>query len=94
MQIRSICEWALHYAYLSSLTKSFSLIGSDIWDHMFLSSCCRSLTMHQFDAPPSVILDLGCGSGYWAMEAAKLWTVRSFVRLLVLPVSTDVQVSG
>ncbi|KAF8150787.1 hypothetical protein B0H34DRAFT_152224 [Crassisporium funariophilum] len=45
----------------------------DIWDHMFLVSYCKSLTMHQFTEPPLMVLDLGCGSGYWAIEAAKQW---------------------
>jgi hypothetical protein len=43
---------------------------------MFLKSCCQSLTVHQFDNPPSVVLDLGCGGGYWSIEAAKQWKVR------------------
>jgi cyclopropane fatty-acyl-phospholipid synthase-like methyltransferase len=33
--------------------------------------------MHQFTAPPSVVLDLGCGGGLWAIEAAKQWKVRT-----------------
>ncbi|KDR78877.1 hypothetical protein GALMADRAFT_244511 [Galerina marginata CBS 339.88] len=45
----------------------------DIWDHMFLASYFKSLTMHQFSIPPSVVLDLGCGTGYWVIEAAKKW---------------------
>ena len=35
--------------------------------------------MYQFVLPPSVILDLGCGGGYWALEAAKQWPVCSFL---------------
>ncbi|KAJ8521927.1 hypothetical protein ONZ45_g1449 [Pleurotus djamor] len=31
------------------------------------------LTMHQFEHPPSNVLDLGCGGGYWAVEAARQW---------------------
>ncbi len=31
--------------------------------------------MHQFETPPVLVLDLGCGGGYWALEAAKEWTV-------------------
>ncbi|PPQ98343.1 hypothetical protein CVT26_013599 [Gymnopilus dilepis] len=37
----------------------------DIWDHMFLTNYLGSLTIHRFPTPPSVVLDLGCGSGYW-----------------------------
>jgi len=55
------------------LVYSRDMFDFDHWDHMFLASCCRSLTMHQFDTPPSKVLDLGCGSGFWAIEAAKQW---------------------
>ncbi|GLB40314.1 putative ubiE/COQ5 methyltransferase family protein [Lyophyllum shimeji] len=51
----------------------------DIWDNMFYRACCRNLTMHQFDSPPAVVLDLGCGSGYWAIEAAKEWKSSTIV---------------
>ena len=43
---------------------------------MFFRSHCRDLTMCQFDRPPTVSLDLGCGNGYWAIEAAMQWKVR------------------
>lgn len=49
---------------------------------MFLMNCCQSLTIHQFTEPPSVVLDLGCGGGYWAIEAAKQWKVRHHLHLL------------
>ncbi|KAJ7455356.1 hypothetical protein B0H11DRAFT_2067763 [Mycena galericulata] len=55
------------------LDYSLDMINFDNWDQMFLQSCFGGLTMHQFDTPPKVILDLGCGGGYWAMEAAKQW---------------------
>ncbi|KAG5651942.1 hypothetical protein H0H81_006884 [Sphagnurus paluster] len=51
----------------------------DIWDTMFFRSVCQSLTMHQFSKPPAVVLDLGCGSGYWAIEAAKEWPNTTIV---------------
>ncbi|KAJ7364117.1 hypothetical protein DFH08DRAFT_838383 [Mycena albidolilacea] len=49
------------------------MINFDNWDQMFLRSCFGGLTAHQFETPPEYILDLGCGGGYWAMEAAKQW---------------------
>ena len=42
---------------------------------MFRVSYCKSLTMHQFTEPPALSLDLGCGSGFWTIEAAKQWQV-------------------
>lgn len=60
--------------------KHFSGMSNfDIWDNMFFSTCCRGLTMHQFDKPPTNVLDLGCGSGFWAIQAAKQWTSSSIV---------------
>lgn len=35
--------------------------------------------MTQFQTPPEVVLDLGCGSGIWVLEAASQWQVRSFL---------------
>ncbi|KAJ7678912.1 hypothetical protein DFH06DRAFT_1078177 [Mycena polygramma] len=55
------------------LNYSPDMINFDNWDQMFLKSCFGGLTVHHFETPPSVILDLGCGGGYWVMEAAKLW---------------------
>ncbi|KAJ7928936.1 hypothetical protein B0H13DRAFT_2544936 [Mycena leptocephala] len=52
---------------------STDMINFDNWDQMFLRRCFGGLTVHQFNTPPNVVLDLGCGSGYWAMEAAKQW---------------------
>ncbi|TFK74102.1 hypothetical protein BDN72DRAFT_833810 [Pluteus cervinus] len=53
-------------------------LNFDVWDQMFFANGCRGLTVHQFDKPPTVVLDLGCGGGYWAVEAAKQWK-RSLV---------------
>lgn len=49
---------------------------------MFFRSHCRDLTMCQFDRPPAVSLDLGCGNGYWAIEAAMQWKVRTNANIL------------
>ncbi|KAJ7126888.1 S-adenosyl-L-methionine-dependent methyltransferase [Mycena epipterygia] len=50
-----------------------AMINFDNWDQMFLRTCFGGLTMHQFDTPPERVLDLGCGGGYWVLEAAKQW---------------------
>ncbi|KAK7033191.1 Methyltransf-25 domain-containing protein [Favolaschia claudopus] len=55
------------------------MINFDNWDHMFLQSCFGGLTAHQFESPPQVVLDLGCGGGYWALEAAKQWPSAQIV---------------
>ena len=71
---------------------------SDNWNQMFLSTLCRNVTMHQFDTPASTVLDLGCGSGLWVLEAAKTWKVRhrhhSRPSILFLSVSIHVLMTG
>lgn len=42
---------------------------------MFLKSLLKGLTLRQAEAPPSNVLDVGCGSGLWLIEAAKQWPV-------------------
>lgn len=53
---------------------------SDVWDHRFLLNGCHGATVHHSDKAPTSVLDLGCGSGYWAIEAAKQWPVSRRVR--------------
>ncbi|KAF9456760.1 hypothetical protein BDZ94DRAFT_1302338 [Collybia nuda] len=57
----------------------------DTWDSMFINSCCRSLSIHQFEKPPAVVLDLGCGTGFWAIEAAKHWLTSTIVGYDIKP---------
>ncbi|KAG7089484.1 hypothetical protein E1B28_011164 [Marasmius oreades] len=56
------------------LNYSKQMVNYDHWDHMWLSSCFKGLTLHQFETSPKFVLDLGCGSGLWAIEAARKWT--------------------
>ncbi|KAG5646984.1 hypothetical protein DXG03_001707 [Asterophora parasitica] len=57
-----------------------SSLTCDLWDNLFLRNCLdQDLAMHQYEKPPAVVLDLGCGSGYWAIEAAKRWTNSTIV---------------
>ncbi|KAF8964951.1 hypothetical protein BDZ97DRAFT_1814073 [Flammula alnicola] len=55
------------------ISYSNQMADLDIWNHMFLTSHFGNLTMHQFEQPPARSLDIGCGSGFWAIEAAKKW---------------------
>lgn len=50
--------------------------SSDVWDHMIFTTMCGGMTMHQFETPPTRVLDLGCGGGTWVVAAAKEWPVR------------------
>ncbi|TRM64367.1 hypothetical protein BD626DRAFT_400540 [Schizophyllum amplum] len=55
------------------LEYNHEMISFDNWNHMFLVSCFRGLSMSPVHPPPAVVLDLGCGGGLWALEAAKQW---------------------
>ncbi|KAG6910860.1 hypothetical protein DXG01_007177 [Tephrocybe rancida] len=50
----------------------------DVWNNLFRTRG-HSLTLHEFETPPAVVLDLGCGSGHWVIEAAKIWKDSTFV---------------
>ncbi|EAU85630.2 hypothetical protein CC1G_06343 [Coprinopsis cinerea okayama7 len=66
---------------------SNGMVDFDIWDHMFFVNSFRSLTMHRFERPPEVVLDLGCGGGFWTLEAAKQWKSSTIIGFDI----TDVQ---
>jgi tRNA G46 methylase TrmB len=56
------------------------IIYSDNVDFMFLSKLLDgSLTLHKFNNPPRLTLDLGCGGGLWCIEAAKRWPVSILI---------------
>ncbi|KAF9485172.1 S-adenosyl-L-methionine-dependent methyltransferase [Pholiota conissans] len=55
------------------ITYSKEMADFDIWDHMLLTTHFGNLTCHRFDKPPALTLDIGCGAGFWAIDAAKKW---------------------
>ncbi|KAJ3824700.1 hypothetical protein F5878DRAFT_312394 [Lentinula raphanica] len=68
------------------LNHSNAMIDYDNWDHIFFKKCFRSITMTQFETPPERVLDLGCGSGLWVLEAARQWENSTIVGLDVMDV--------
>ncbi|KIL67526.1 hypothetical protein M378DRAFT_260638 [Amanita muscaria Koide BX008] len=65
-------------------------INFDIWDHLFfVDRHCQRLTVHQFNSSPSTVLDLGCGTGFWAIQAAKQWPTASVTGYDMLPIQPD-----
>lgn len=59
-----------------------------------MKNLCRNITMHQFDAPPSRVLDLGCGCGLWILEAAQEWKDTQFVGFDIYNKQPDLQRLG
>ncbi|KAI1796852.1 hypothetical protein LXA43DRAFT_984831 [Ganoderma leucocontextum] len=63
------------------------LVGDD-WTTAFLNRISQGVSIHQYDVPPKAVLDIGCGSGLWAIEAAKQWpeaTVVGFDKRKIQP---------
>ncbi|KAI9510592.1 hypothetical protein F5148DRAFT_976528 [Russula earlei] len=71
-----------------------SVIDHDVWETAFIRQLCGSLTFHVVETPPTKVLDLGCGSGYWILECAKLWRNCEFVGLDLVPLHPDLSHLG
>lgn len=49
--------------------------SSDNWDHIIHVHVFQRLSVHDFPRPPKRVLELGCGTGIWVIDAAKQWKV-------------------
>ncbi|VDB91424.1 unnamed protein product, partial [Peniophora sp. CBMAI 1063] len=67
------------------------VIDHDVWETLFTRQLSNSLTFHVFDAPPQKVLDLGCGTGAWILECAKVWRDTEFVGMDLVPLHPDVR---
>lgn len=56
---------------------SLTLPVSDIWDNVFFESIWGSPTIYNFPSGPPMVLDVGCGTGWWIIQMARRWQVRS-----------------
>lgn len=59
-------------------------VDMDVWETKWCEQLSGSLTWHVFDTPPKKVLDLGCGTGAWILECARVWKVRRFPGLPVV----------
>ncbi|KAJ3759903.1 hypothetical protein EV360DRAFT_40921, partial [Lentinula raphanica] len=66
----------------------------DVWETLFYQQICESLTWHVFDVPPTKVLDVGCGTGSWILDCARVWRNCHFVGLDIVPVQPDLQQVG
>ncbi|TBU23182.1 hypothetical protein BD311DRAFT_819838 [Dichomitus squalens] len=65
------------------------MVDLDVWDDLWQLQLGGSITMHVFDTPPARVLDLGCGTGTWILNAAREWKDSYFVGLDVVPLHPD-----
>ncbi|KAG6814225.1 hypothetical protein H0H92_015340 [Tricholoma furcatifolium] len=73
-----------HHAYSHEVVpypRSYDreVIDLDVWETVSCQDICESLTWHVFDTPPTKVLDLGCGTGTWILNCAKIWKDCHFV---------------
>ncbi|KAI1794892.1 hypothetical protein LXA43DRAFT_882893 [Ganoderma leucocontextum] len=61
------------------------MVDMDVWDDLWQLQLGGSITMHVFATPPARVLDLGCGTGTWILNAAREWKVG----LDVVPLHPD-----
>ncbi|EMD40112.1 hypothetical protein CERSUDRAFT_81393 [Gelatoporia subvermispora B] len=71
------------------------VVDHDVWSNMWVQQLTGgSLTWHVFETPPERVLDLGCGSGPWLLEAARTWKNAHFTGLDVVPIHPDLKQLG
>ncbi|KAH8825226.1 hypothetical protein DL96DRAFT_1712246 [Flagelloscypha sp. PMI_526] len=70
------------------------VLDLDVWENLFCQQLCGSLTFHKFETPPSKVLDLGCGTGIWVMNCARVWKNSQFVGLDLVPLHPDLRKVG
>ncbi|EKM78109.1 hypothetical protein AGABI1DRAFT_129890 [Agaricus bisporus var. burnettii JB137-S8] len=65
---------------------SQDLANLDIWDNMFFESIWGSPTVYNFPIAPGLVLDIGCGTGWWVMNMAQRWPNTLFVGFDILEI--------
>lgn len=53
---------------------------------MFFESIWGSPTVYNFPIAPGLVLDIGCGTGWWVMNMAQRWPVRLFSCSISAPI--------
>ncbi|CDO68248.1 hypothetical protein BN946_scf184842.g11 [Trametes cinnabarina] len=61
----------------------------DVWDNLWQQQLGGSITMHAFKTAPTRVLELGCGTGTWILNAAREWKDSHFVGVDIVPLHPD-----
>ncbi|KAF8514325.1 S-adenosyl-L-methionine-dependent methyltransferase [Hysterangium stoloniferum] len=65
-------------------------VSLDVLDHVFLMQARKCVSWMDFgDRPPSLSLDLGCGTGAWILDAAKEWKECRFIGFDIANIQPD-----
>ncbi|KAJ3932321.1 MAG: hypothetical protein NXY57DRAFT_894439 [Lentinula lateritia] len=70
------------------------VLDLDVWETLFYHQICESLTWHVFEDPPTKVLDIGCGTGSWILDCARIWRTCHFVGMDLVPLQPDLQQVG
>ncbi|KAF5369539.1 hypothetical protein D9758_002781 [Tetrapyrgos nigripes] len=70
------------------------ILDLDVWENLFCQQVCKSVTWHVFEKAPSKVLDIGCGTGTWILDCARVWRQTHFVGFDVVPLHPDLQQVG
>ncbi|KAF9267364.1 hypothetical protein L218DRAFT_995627 [Marasmius fiardii PR-910] len=70
------------------------VLDLDVWETLFCKQICGSLTWHEFEQPPTKVLDIGCGTGSWILDCARIWRQCHFVGLDIVPLHPDLKQVG
>ncbi|KAG7088341.1 hypothetical protein E1B28_012345 [Marasmius oreades] len=70
------------------------VLDLDVWENLFCKQICGSLTWHEFEQPPTKVLDIGCGTGSWILDCAIVWRHCHFVGLDIVPLHPDLKQVG
>ncbi|KAF9512047.1 hypothetical protein BS47DRAFT_1115948 [Hydnum rufescens UP504] len=73
------------------LISSRALQDHDAHDNNALAAAVGSVSLIQFQVPPSRILDIGCGTGSWILNAALEWPAARIVGLDQDPIFPDLE---
>ncbi|KAI0357437.1 hypothetical protein OH77DRAFT_100776 [Trametes cingulata] len=65
------------------------VVDLDVCDNLWQQQLGGSITMHVFETAPARVLELGCGTGTWILNAAREWKDSYFVGVDVVPLHPD-----
>ncbi|THH08452.1 hypothetical protein EW145_g2690, partial [Phellinidium pouzarii] len=65
------------------------VLDHEMWEAIFYQQLVGGVSFHTFETPPAKALDLGCGTGAWILNTARVWKHTHFVGLDIVPLHPD-----
>ncbi|KAH9841838.1 uncharacterized protein C8Q71DRAFT_350714 [Rhodofomes roseus] len=67
------------------------VVDHDVWCLMWAHQFSGNVAWHLYKTAPPKVLDLGCGTGTWILDAAKKWKDTHFVGLDIVPLHPNLE---